>query len=271
MHQMRWAYYFDSTACRDFDVVAVVVILVDCVLNYAHTKDVRRPNKEEGARARLLAHTHTHTHACAQTKRQQTTDVQSSAIISEHKKITMSNGKWLKLLWRVPPFVLMLFHCLFALQIAFLFDANSVADIADVDPCRKLSFSMTLFMHSRASQMNNCTIEASATWIQNQIRKRHSPSGKTCRILRYEVVSRITDALSSCCVITGGKGNNFPSSLNSIFSFSRRLRAAFLLFSFISSRVCGSVELHCVVQTESEKKWKKKNKQKKNVKINKNE
>lgn len=30
----------------------------------------------------------------------------------------------------------------------------------------------------------------------------NSPSGKTCLIFRYDVVSRMTDALSSCCVIT---------------------------------------------------------------------
>lgn len=63
-----------------------------------------------------------------------------------------------------------------------------------------------------------------------------SPSGKTCLIFRYDVVSLITEALSSCDVMAAGKGSNFPSSRNSAFSFSLRDLAAFLLFSFMSPR-----------------------------------
>lgn len=64
----------------------------------------------------------------------------------------------------------------------------------------------------------------------------NSPSGKTCRIFRYDVVSRIIDALSSCDVMALGRGNSLASSINSAFSFSRLDRAAFLLFSFIAQR-----------------------------------
>lgn len=53
-------------------------------------------------------------------------------------------------------------------------------------------------------------------------------------------MSRITEALSNCCVITVGSGSNLPSSPNSAFSFSRRVRAAFLLFSFIAETNFGS-------------------------------
>lgn len=65
---------------------------------------------------------------------------------------------------------------------------------------------------------------------------KHLPSGKTCRILRYDVVSRMIEALSNCDVIALGSGRSFASSRNSAFSFSRRDRAAFLLFSFIAQR-----------------------------------
>lgn len=57
------------------------------------------------------------------------------------------------------------------------------------------------------------------------------------------MVNRITDALSNCCVITVGSGNNFPNSLNSVFSFSRLVRAAVLLFSFIAAINSGSVRI----------------------------
>uniref|UniRef100_A0A8W7Q3Q4 Uncharacterized protein n=1 Tax=Anopheles coluzzii TaxID=1518534 RepID=A0A8W7Q3Q4_ANOCL len=65
------------------------------------------------------------------------------------------------------------------------------------------------------------------------------PSGNTARIFRYDVVSRMIDALSSCDVIALGSGSSFASSRNSAFSFSRLDRAAFLLFSFIADRVVG--------------------------------
>lgn len=65
---------------------------------------------------------------------------------------------------------------------------------------------------------------------------RHLPSGNTCRIFRYEVVSRMIEALSNCDVIALGSGRSFASSRNSAFSFSRRDRAAFLLFSFMAQR-----------------------------------
>lgn len=45
----------------------------------------------------------------------------------------------------------------------------------------------------------------------------------------------MTDALSNWLVIAAGSGSNFPSSKNSLFSFSLRFRAAFLLLSFILS------------------------------------
>ena len=64
----------------------------------------------------------------------------------------------------------------------------------------------------------------------------HSPSGNTCRIFRYEVVSRMIEALSNCDVMALGSGRSFASSRNSAFSFSRRDRAAFLLFSFMAQR-----------------------------------
>jgi hypothetical protein len=64
----------------------------------------------------------------------------------------------------------------------------------------------------------------------------YSPSGKTCRIFRYDVVNLIMDALSNCDVMALGNGNNLANSKNSAFSFSRRDRAAFLLFSFIAVR-----------------------------------
>jgi hypothetical protein len=64
----------------------------------------------------------------------------------------------------------------------------------------------------------------------------HLPSGNTCRIFRYEVVSRMIEALSNCDVIALGSGRSFASSRNSAFSFSRRDRAAFLLFSFMAQR-----------------------------------
>lgn len=60
------------------------------------------------------------------------------------------------------------------------------------------------------------------------------PSGKTWRIFKYDVVSRMTEALSSCEVIAAGSGSNLANSQNSVFSFSRRVRAAFLLFSFMA-------------------------------------
>lgn len=60
------------------------------------------------------------------------------------------------------------------------------------------------------------------------------PSGKTCRILRQLVVSLMMLALSSCDVMAAGRGSSFANSRNSAFSFSLRLRAAFLLFSFIA-------------------------------------
>lgn len=44
------------------------------------------------------------------------------------------------------------------------------------------------------------------------------------------------DALSNCDVIAHGSGRSFANSKNSEFSFSRRERAAFLLFSFIAQR-----------------------------------
>lgn len=68
------------------------------------------------------------------------------------------------------------------------------------------------------------------------IRIKNSPSGKTCLNFRYDVVSRIIDALSNCEVIALGKGSNFANSRNSAFSFSRRDLAAFLLFSFMAQR-----------------------------------
>lgn len=64
----------------------------------------------------------------------------------------------------------------------------------------------------------------------------HLPSGNTCRIFRYDVVSLMIDALSNCDVIAHGSGRSFANSKNSEFSFSRRERAAFLLFSFIAQR-----------------------------------
>ena len=65
---------------------------------------------------------------------------------------------------------------------------------------------------------------------------KHLPSGNTCRIFRYDVVSRIIEALSNCDVMVLGNGRSFASSKNSVFSFSRRDRAAFLLFSFMAQR-----------------------------------
>jgi hypothetical protein len=59
------------------------------------------------------------------------------------------------------------------------------------------------------------------------------PSGNTALILRYEVVSRIIDALSNWLVIAAGNGSNLANSRNSAFSFSLRDRAAFFDFSFI--------------------------------------
>lgn len=50
------------------------------------------------------------------------------------------------------------------------------------------------------------------------------------------MVKRMMEALSSCDVMALGRGNNLASSINSAFSFSRRDRAAFLLFSFIAQR-----------------------------------
>lgn len=70
----------------------------------------------------------------------------------------------------------------------------------------------------------------------------HLPSGNTCLNFKNDVVNRMMDALSNCCVITAGNGNNFPSSVNSVFSFSRLVRAAFLLFSFMACNKAGSVE-----------------------------
>lgn len=64
----------------------------------------------------------------------------------------------------------------------------------------------------------------------------HLPSGNSCRSFRYEVVSRMTEALSNCDVEELGSGRSFASSINSAFSFSRRERAAFLLFSFMAQR-----------------------------------
>lgn len=60
------------------------------------------------------------------------------------------------------------------------------------------------------------------------------PSGNTCLIFRYDVVNLIMDALSNCDVIALGSGNNLARLKNSSFSFSLRVRAAFLLFSFIA-------------------------------------
>lgn len=68
------------------------------------------------------------------------------------------------------------------------------------------------------------------------------PFGKTCLILRYEVVSRMTEALSNCDVIALGRGSNLANSKNSVFSFSRLVRAAFLLFSFIA-KVFGKAKI----------------------------
>lgn len=45
----------------------------------------------------------------------------------------------------------------------------------------------------------------------------------------------MTEALSSCDVMADGRGSILASSINSAFSFSLRLLAAFLLFSFIST------------------------------------
>lgn len=64
----------------------------------------------------------------------------------------------------------------------------------------------------------------------------HSPSGNTCRIFRYDVVSRMMEALSSCDVMAQGSGSSLARSRNSAFSFSRRDLAAFLLFSFMAQR-----------------------------------
>ena len=47
------------------------------------------------------------------------------------------------------------------------------------------------------------------------------------------MVSLIIEFLSNWAVIANGRGSNFPSSKNTLFSFSRRLRAAFLLLSFM--------------------------------------
>lgn len=59
------------------------------------------------------------------------------------------------------------------------------------------------------------------------------PSGKTILILRQLVVSLMIEALSSCEVMAEGSGSSLASSQNSLFSFSRRVRAAFFDFSFI--------------------------------------
>ena len=50
---------------------------------------------------------------------------------------------------------------------------------------------------------------------------------------RYDVVNRMTEALSSWLVIGAGRGSNFDNSANSAFSFSRRFLAALLDFSFM--------------------------------------
>lgn len=44
------------------------------------------------------------------------------------------------------------------------------------------------------------------------------------------------EALSNCDVIAHGSGKSLAKSRNSAFSFSRRDRAAFLLFSFMAQR-----------------------------------
>lgn len=51
----------------------------------------------------------------------------------------------------------------------------------------------------------------------------------------------MTEALSSCEVIAAGSGSNLANSQNSVFSFSRRVRAAFLLFSFMAHVLAISV------------------------------
>lgn len=52
------------------------------------------------------------------------------------------------------------------------------------------------------------------------------------------MVSLMMLALSNCVVMAAGRGSSFASSKNSWFSLTRRDRAAFLLFSFITIS-CG--------------------------------
>lgn len=93
--------------------------------------------------------------------------------------------------------------------------------------------------------LNNYTrLKASKTYISNIETNVHLPSGNTCLIFRYDVVSLIMEALSNCDVIALGSGNNLARLKNSSFSFSLRVRAAFLLFSFIA---------HCKDKAEKKK------------------
>ena len=83
---------------------------------------------------------------------------------------------------------------------------------------------------------NNSSIKSNYALIYRSKSVQHLPSGNTCRIFRYDVVSLMIDALSNCDVMALGNGSSFASSKNSAFSFSRRERAAFLLFSFMAQR-----------------------------------
>ena len=61
----------------------------------------------------------------------------------------------------------------------------------------------------------------------------YSPSGNTCLSLRYEVVNRMMEALSSWFVMARGRGSIWDKYWNCSFSFSLLVRAAFLDLSFI--------------------------------------
>lgn len=97
--------------------------------------------------------------------------------------------------------------------------------------------------HEMKSQDRRQIERQSSEFFRSTIFRLYLPSGKTWRIFKYDVVSRMTEALSSCEVIAAGSGSNLANSQNSVFSFSRRVRAAFLLFSFMAHVLAISAKI----------------------------
>lgn len=80
----------------------------------------------------------------------------------------------------------------------------------------------------------------------------YSPSGNICLSLRYEVVSRMMEALSSWAVPVTGRGSIWDKHWNCSFSFSLLVRAAFLDFRLGRSFIVNSGEANTHTHTHTQ-------------------